>query len=67
MRTWSSVFDDFEMRYDFLKDYSYLHINKDEEFLQRMQFDIYKRQLKEDRINKYKDKQDLHSIVDEAQ
>ena len=36
-------YNEQQMRYDFLKDYSYLHINKDEEFLQRMQFDIYKR------------------------
>jgi hypothetical protein len=40
------------MRYDLLKDYSYLHIDKDEKFLNRMQFDIYKRQFREDRINK---------------
>ena len=41
-----------QMRYDLQKDYSYLHINKDEKFLNRMQFDIYKRQSREDRINK---------------
>jgi len=51
----TSKFDNYnleQMRYDLVKDYSYLHINKDEEFLNRMQFDIYKRQLREDRINK---------------
>lgn len=51
----TSKFDNYnleQMRYDLLKDYSYLHINKDEEFLNRMQFDIYKRQFREDRINK---------------
>lgn len=53
------------MRYDFLKDYSYLHINKDEEFLQRMQFDIYKRQLKEDRINKLVDQNKIKIDEDE--
>ena len=41
-----------KMRYDFVKDYSYLHIDKDEDFLQRMQFDIYKRQFREERLNK---------------
>ena len=42
-----------QMRYNLLKDYnSYIHINKDEKFLNRMQFDIYKRQLKEEKINK---------------
>ena len=51
----TSKFDNYnieKMRYDLIKDYSYLHINKDEEFLNRMQFDIYKRQLREDRIDK---------------
>ena len=51
----TSKFDNYnleQMRYDLLKDYSYLHIDKDENFLNRMQFDIYKRQFKEDRINK---------------
>ena len=47
VRTWSSVFDDFEMRYDFLMD--------------RLKF------KREALAAKYKDKQDLHSIVDEAQ
>ena len=41
-----------KMRYNLLKDYnSYIQINKDEKFLNRMQFDIYKRQLKEEKIN----------------
>ena len=51
----TSKFDNYnleQMRYDLLKDYSYLHIDKDENFLNRMQFDIYKRQFKENRINK---------------
>ena len=41
-----------KMKYDFVKDYSYLHIDKDEDFLQRMQFDIYKRQFRDERLNK---------------
>ena len=51
----SSKFDHYnieKMRYNLVKGYSYLHIDKDEKFLNRMQFDIYKRQIKEDRINK---------------
>ena len=40
-----------KMRYNFVKDYSYIHVDKAEKFLNRMQFDIHKRQLKEDRIN----------------
>ena len=44
-------YNEQQMRYNFLKDYSYLHINKDEEFLQRIKFDIYKIQVKEERIN----------------
>ena len=51
----NSKFDNYnieQMRYNLFKGYSYLHINNDENFLNRMQFDIYKRQLKEDRINK---------------
>ena len=40
-----------KMRYNFLKDYSYIHVDKTENFMKRMQFDIHKRQLKEDRIN----------------
>ena len=40
-----------KMRYNFLKDYSYIHVNKDENFLNRMKFDIHKRQIKEEKIN----------------
>ena len=50
----TSKFDNYDLqklKYNLVKDYSYLHIDKDENFLNRMQFDIYKRQLKEDRIN----------------
>jgi len=39
------------MRYDFLKKYSYIHVDKDENFLNRMKFDIFKRQSKEEKIN----------------
>ena len=51
----TSKFDSYnieQIRYNLLKDYSYLHIDKKENFLNRMQFDIYKRQVKEEQINK---------------
>ena len=40
-----------KMRYGFLKKYSYIHVDKDENFLNRMKFDIFKRQSKEEKIN----------------
>ena len=50
----TSKFDNYDIeqiRYNLLKDYSYFRIDKDNDFLKRMQFDIYKRQIKEDKIN----------------
>ena len=50
----TSKFDNYDIqqiRYNLLKEYSYFKIDKDKEFLKRMQFDIYKRQIKEDKIN----------------
>ena len=41
-----------KLTYALMKDYSQLHINKDEDFMERMKFDIYKRQIRDDRINK---------------
>ena len=41
-----------KLKYDLTKDYNLLHIDKDENFMERMKFDIYKRQIREDRINK---------------
>ena len=35
-----------------MKDYSQLYINKDDKFLNRMKFDVYKRQSKKERIKK---------------
>ena len=35
-----------------MKDYSQLYINKDDKFLNRMKFDVYKRQSKNERIKK---------------
>ena len=44
-------YNDELKRYYFNKQYSNFHISKDENFLERMQFDIYKRQIKEERLN----------------
>lgn len=40
------------MSYDLVKEYSHLKIDKDEEFMKRMLFDIFKRQTKEERLDK---------------
>ena len=40
-----------KMRYNFLKEYSNIHLDKSENFLKRMKFDICKRQMKEHKIN----------------
>ena len=44
-------YNDELKRYYFNKEYSNFHINMEENFLERMQFDIYKRQIKEERLN----------------
>ena len=44
-------YNDELKRYYFNKEYSNFHINIDESFMERMQFDIYKRQIKEERLN----------------
>ena len=44
-------YNDELKRYYFNKKYSNFHINVEENFLERMQFDIYKRQIKEERLN----------------
>ena len=54
-----------KMRYNFLKDYSYIHVDKAEKFLNRMQFDIHKRQLKEDRINELVEQNKIRIDEDE--
>ncbi len=50
----SSGYDNYDLQkltYSLIKDYSLIQINKDEKFLDRMKFDIYKRQSKDERIN----------------
>ena len=50
----NSAFDNYDLQkltYSLIKDYSLIQINKDEKFLDRMKFDIYKRQSKDERIN----------------
>ena len=46
-------YDDELKRYYFNKEFSNLHINTDENFLERMKFDIYKRQIKEKKIDDF--------------
>ena len=41
-----------KLTYSIMKDYSQLYINKDDKFLNRMKFDVYKRQSKNERIKK---------------
>ena len=51
----SSFFENFDIQqltYSIMKNYSQLKINKEENFMERMKFDIYKRQIKEERVNK---------------
>ena len=50
-----SIYKNFDIQnltYLLMKDYSQLRISKEENFMERMKFDIYKRQIKEERINK---------------
>ena len=44
--------DTNELTISIMKDYSQLNINKDEKFLNRMQFDVNRRQYKNERIKK---------------
>lgn len=51
----SSFYENFDIQqltYSIMKNYSQLKINKEESFMERMKFDIYKRQIKEERVNK---------------
>jgi hypothetical protein len=51
----NSIYKNFDIQnltYSLMKDYSQLRISKEESFMERMKFDIYKRQIKEERINK---------------
>ena len=46
-------YNDELKRYYFNKEFSNLHINTEENFLERMKFDIYKRQIKEQKIDDF--------------
>ena len=48
----NNIQDSNELTFSIMKDYSQLNINKDEHFLNRMQFDVNKRQYKNERIKK---------------
>jgi hypothetical protein len=45
-----------QLSYDLIKEYSHLKIAKDEEFMKRMLFDVFKRQTKDDRLEKLIDR-----------
>ena len=49
-------YNDELKRYYFSKEFSNLHINTDENFLERMKFDINKRQIKEKKVNEFVNK-----------
>ena len=48
-----SKYNDELKRYYFSKEFSNLHINTEEKFLERMKFDIYKRQIKEKKLDDF--------------
>ena len=49
-------YDTEKIRYDLIKDYSFIHAEKDDNFLERMQFDFLKRKNKEKKINELVEK-----------
>lgn len=49
-------YDLTHLNYDLVKEYSHLQIDKDEEFMKRMLFDIFKRHTKEERLEKILEK-----------
>ena len=49
-------YDIQQLSYDLVKEYSHVRIDKDEEFMQRMLFDTFKRHTKDERLEKLIDK-----------
>ena len=49
-------YDTQNLCYTLVKEYSHLKIDKDEDFMRRMLFDIFKRQTKDDRLEKILEK-----------
>ena len=49
-------YDTEQIRYGLIKDYSNIHPNKDDKFLQRMQFDSFKRKNQDEKINELVEK-----------
>ena len=49
-------YDTEQIRYDLIKDYSFIHAEKDDNFLERMQFDFLKRKNKEKKLNELVEK-----------
>ena len=49
-------YDTEQIRYGLIKDYSFIHAEKNNDFYERMQFDLIKRKNKEKKINEYVEK-----------
>ena len=60
-------YDIEQMRYGLIKDYSFVHPEKDENFLERMQFDFFKRKNKETKINEFVEKNKNKYKLNEAE
>ena len=60
-------YDIEQMRYGLIKDYSFVHPEKDENFLERMQFDFFKRKNKEMKINEFVEKNKNKYKLNEAE
>lgn len=48
-------FDSQNNTYTLMIDFSHLKIRKEEKFMERMKFDVYKRQIKEEKVNELVD------------
>ena len=60
-------YDTEQIRYDLIKDYSFIHAEKDNDFLERMQFDFLKRKNKEKKLNEYVEKNKNKYKLNEAE
>ena len=60
-------YDTEQIRYGLIKDYSFVHPEKDENFLERMQFDFFKRKNKEIKINEFVEKNKKKYKINESE
>ena len=51
-----------KMRYELIKDYSFIHPEINENFLERMEFDLMKRKNKEKKLNEFVEKNKKQGI-----